>query len=479
MLRSIAAKRAVAPLARNLRAIPTISRSYATDADPNANPITGKTTFGGLADDDRIFTNVYSKHDFRLKGALKRGDWYKTKEILLKGHEWILKEMKESGLRGRGGAGFPTGLKWSFMNKPLDGRPRYLVINADEGEPGTCKDREILRGDPHKLVEGCLLAGSAMKANAAYIYIRGEFYQEACHLQEAINEAYAAGLIGKNACGTGYDFDVYIHRGAGAYICGEETSLIESIEGKQGKPRLKPPFPADVGLFGCPTTVTNVETVAVAPTILRRGGSWFAGFGRPRNSGTKLFCISGHVNNPCTVEEEMSIPLRELIEKHCGGVRGGWDNLLGIVPGGSSVPVMPKSVCDDVLMDFDALRDANSGLGTAAVIVMDKSTDIVRAISRFSKFYRHESCGQCTPCREGTKWLESMMDRFEDGRGHTEEIDQIWELTKQIEGHTICALGDAAAWPVQGLIRHFRPELEARMANFQKSIEAAQASATA
>ncbi|KAI7897474.1 NADH dehydrogenase flavoprotein 1 [Cokeromyces recurvatus] len=466
MLRTITVKRAVSKLAhQHIKAIPITARTFATEAapNPNANPITGKTTFGGLSDEDRIFTNVYSKHDFRLKGALKRGDWYKTKEIILKGHEWILKEMKESGLRGRGGAGFPTGLKWSFMNKPSDGRPRYLVINADEGEPGTCKDREILRGDPHKLVEGCLLAGSAMKANAAYIYIRGEFYQEANHLQIAIDEAYKAGLIGKNACGSGYDFDVYIHRGAGAYICGEETSLIESIEGKQGKPRLKPPFPADVGLFGCPTTVTNVETVAVAPTILRRGGSWFASFGRPRNSGTKLFCISGHVEHPATVEEEMSIPLKELIEKHCGGVRGGWDNLLGIIPGGCSVPVLPKDICEDVLMDFDALRDVNSGLGTAAVIVMDKSTDIVHAISRFSKFYRHESCGQCTPCREGTKWLESMMDRFEVGRAKKEEIDQIWELTKQIEGHTICALGDAAAWPVQGLIRHFRPELEARM----------------
>ncbi|CDS13291.1 Putative NADH-ubiquinone oxidoreductase 51 kDasubunit [Lichtheimia ramosa] len=450
-----------------------MARTYASTPDPNANPITGKTSFGNLSDEDRIFTNLYLRHDYRLKGALKRGDWYKTKELVLKGHDWILDEMKQSGLRGRGGAGFPTGLKWSFMNKPLDGRPRYLVVNADEGEPGTCKDREIMRGDPHKLIEGCLLAGVAMKANAAYIYIRGEFYQEASHLQEAINEAYEAGLIGKNACGSGYDFDVYIHRGAGAYICGEETSLIESIEGKQGKPRLKPPFPADVGLFGCPSTVTNVETVAVAPTILRRGGKWFASFGRARNQGTKLFCISGHVNNPCTVEEEMSIPLRELIEKHCGGVRGGWDNLLGIVPGGCSVPVLPKHICDDVLMDFDALRDVTSGLGTA-VIVMDKSTDIVRAISRFSKFYRHESCGQCTPCREGTKWLEMMMDRFEDGQGRPEEIDQLWELTKQIEGHTICALGDAAAWPVQGLIRHFRPELENRMAQFQRSLEAQQ-----
>ncbi|KAF9364138.1 NADH dehydrogenase flavoprotein subunit 1 [Mortierella sp. NVP85] len=425
----------------------------------------------GLSDEDRIFTNLYGFHDFGLKGALKRGDWYKTKEILLKGHEWILNEIKESGLRGRGGAGFPSGLKWSFMNKPLDGRPRYLVVNADEGEPGTCKDREILRGDPHKLVEGCLVAGRSMNANAAYIYIRGEFYNEASNLQIAINEAYTAGLIGKNACGSGYDFDIYIHRGAGAYICGEETALIESIEGKAGKPRLKPPFPADVGLFGCPTTVANVETVAVAPTILRRGGKWFSGFGRPRNSGTKLFCISGHINNPCTVEEEMSIPLKELIEKHCGGVRGGWDNLLGIIPGGSSVPVLPRHICDQVLMDFDALRDVQSGLGTAAVIVMDKSTDIVSAISRLSAFYKHESCGQCTPCREGTSWLANMMLRFENGLARPREIDMIDELTREIEGHTICALGDAAAWPVQGLIRHFRPELEARLMQFKKDVQ--------
>lgn len=305
---------------------------------------------GPLADEDRIFTNLYGQHDWRLKGAMARGDWYKTKEIILKGHEWIIKEMKESGLRGRGGAGFPTGLKWSFMNnKKGDGRPRYLVVNADEGEPGTCKDREILRKEPHKLVEGCLLAGRAMNATSAYIYVRGEFYNEISNLQQAIDEAYAAGLIGKNSCGSGYDFDIYVHRGAGAYICGEETSLIESLEGKQGKPRLKPPFPADVGLFGCPTTVSNVETVAVAPTILRRGGKWFDSFGRPKNSGTKLYCISGHVNTPCTVEESMSLPLRELIDRHAGGVRGGWDNLLAIIPGGSSVPLIPKSVCETVL----------------------------------------------------------------------------------------------------------------------------------
>ncbi|NXW69918.1 NDUV1 dehydrogenase, partial [Hirundo rustica] len=451
-----------------------------------------KTQFGSLRDEDRIFTNLYGRHDWRLQGALRRGDWYKTKEILLKGVDWILGEIKTSGLRGRGGAGFPTGLKWSFMNKPPDGRPKYLVVNADEGEPGTCKDREIMRHDPHKLLEGCLVAGRAMGARAAYIYIRGEFYNEASNLQVAIREAYEAGLLGGDACGSGYAFDVFVVRGAGAYICGEETALIESIEGKQGKPRLKPPFPADVGVFGCPTTVANVETVSVAPTICRRGGAWFASFGRERNSGTKLFNISGHVNTPCTVEEEMSVPLKELIEKHAGGVRGGWDNLLAVIPGGSSTPLLPKSVCETVLMDFDSLVQAQSGLGTAAVIVMDKSTDIVKAIARLIEFYKHESCGQCTPCREGEQG--AVMARFVRGDAQAAEIDALWEISKQIEGHTICALGDGAAWPVQvrgpegsegpaalphpvnhlpcsvqGLIRHFRPELEERMRRYSEA----------
>lgn len=449
-------------------AMPSAVRGLATQV--GVPPV---TTHGGLRDQDRIYTNLYQQHSFHLNGkggALARGDWYKTKDIVLKGHEWIIDQMKQSGMRGRGGAGFPSGLKWSFMNKPgweKDPRPRYLVINADEGEPGTCKDREIMRGDPHKLIEGCLIAGRAMNANAAYIYIRGEFHLEAAHMQEAINEAYAAGLIGKNACGTGYDFDVYVHKGAGAYICGEETALIESLEGKQGKPRLKPPFPADVGLFGCPTTVTNVETVASSPTVLRRGPQWFDSFGRERNSGVKLFAISGHVNTPCVVEEEMSIPLKDLIEKHCGGIRGGWDNLLGIVPGGSSVPILPKHRCEEVLMDFDSLRDAQSALGTGAVIVMNKQTDIIKAIARFAKFYKHESCGQCTPCREGTTWLNHMMERFSEGRGTWREIDLMEDITKQMEGHTICALADAAAWPVQGLIRHFRERVEQRMVDYE------------
>src|SRR5205807_1431285 len=415
-----------------------------------------------LADRDRIFTNLYGEHDWHLAGALKRGDWEGTREVILKGRDWIVNEVKESGLRGRGGAGFPTGLKWSFMPKERD-RPCYLVVNADESEPGTCKDRDILRNEPHKLLEGCVLAGAGMGCTAAYIYIRGEFYAEAQRLQAAIEEAYAAGLIGKNACGSGYDIEVYLHRGAGAYICGEETALLESLEGKKGMPRLKPPFPAAVGLYGCPSTVNNVETIATAPAILKRGAAWFASIGRPRNTGTKIFCISGHVEQPCNVEEAMSIPLRELIERHAGGVRGGWDNLLAIIPGGASVPLIPKAICEDVLMDFDSLKNVQSGLGTAAVIVMDKSTDIVKAIERLAYFYKHESCGQCTPCREGTGWMWRVLKRLRVGDARSEEIDLLNEVTKEVEGHTICALGDAAAWPIQGLIRHFRPELERRI----------------
>ena len=417
-----------------------------------------------LEDKDRIFTNLYGIHDWRLAAARQRGDWDGTASIIARGRDAIIDEMKASGMRGRGGAGFPTGLKWSFMPKTTDGRPAYLVINADESEPGTCKDRDIMRHDPHKLVEGSLIAGFAMGAVAAYIYIRGEFYNESLALQRAIDEAYAAGLIGRNACGSGYDFDVYLHRGAGAYICGEETALLESLEGKKGMPRLKPPFPAAVGLYGCPTTVNNVESIAVVPTILRRGAAWFSGLGRPKNAGTKLFCISGHVNKPCNVEEELGIPLRELIDTYCGGVRGGWDNLLAVIPGGSSVPLLPKEICDTVLMDFDSLRDVKSGLGTAAVIVMDKSTDLIRAIARLSQFYKHESCGQCTPCREGTGWMMRVMNRMVQGRATVDEIDMLEQVTRQVEGHTICALGDAAAWPIQGLIRHFRPVMEARIA---------------
>ncbi|WP_271077736.1 NADH-quinone oxidoreductase subunit NuoF [Aurantiacibacter sp. MUD61] len=427
-----------------------------------------------LADKDRIFTNVYGFQDWGLKAAQARGDWDNTKKLIEMGHDSIIEEIKSSGLRGRGGAGFPTGMKWSFMPKESkDGRPSFLVINADESEPGSCKDREIIRHDPHKLIEGALVAGFAMRARAAYIYIRGEYIREAETLQKAIDEAYDAGLIGKNASGTGYDFDVFMHRGAGAYICGEETAMIESLEGKKGQPRLKPPFPAGAGLYGCPTTVNNVESIAVVPTILRRGGAWFASFGRENNHGTKLFQISGHVEKPCVVEESMSIPFRELIEKHAGGIRGGWDNLLAVIPGGSSVPLVPAAEIMDAPMDFDGLKELGSGLGTAAIIVMDKSTDIVRAISRISYFYKHESCGQCTPCREGTGWMWRVMERLRHGESSPAEIDMLYQVTKQVEGHTICALGDAAAWPIQGLLKHFRPELERRIEEREAALQEA------
>ena len=423
-----------------------------------------------LQDKDRIFLNLYGLHDWRLEGARARGGWDNTRAAIEKGHDWVINEVKSSGLRGRGGAGFPTGLKWSFMPKE-DPRPSYLVINADESEPGTCKDREILRHDPHLLVEGALLASFAMRAHVCYIYVRGEFIHERERLQQAIDEAYAARLIGRDNV-NGWDFDCYVAHGAGAYICGEETALLESLEGKKGQPRLKPPFPANCGLYGAPTTVNNVESIAVVPDILRRGAAWFAGLGKPNNTGTKLFCISGHVERPCTVEEEMGIPLRDLLETHCGGVKGGWNNLLTVIPGGSSVRCLATDVCGEVTMDYDSLGAQKSGLGTAAVIVMDKSTDIIRAIARLSYFYRHESCGQCTPCREGTGWMWRVLMRMAEGRAEKREIDMLLDVTKQVEGHTICALGDAAAWPVQGLIANFRHVIEQRIDQYSARADA-------
>ena len=418
-----------------------------------------------LEDKDRIFRNIYGFHDSGLKGAISRGSWDGTKFFIEKGHDWIISEVKTSGLRGRGGAGFPTGLKWSFMPK-ADPRPSYLVINADESEPGSCKDREIMRNDPHLLIEGALLAAFAMRAHTSYIYIRGEFIRERERLQRAIDEAYEAKLIGKNNV-HGWDFDFYIAHGAGAYICGEETALLESLEGRKGQPRLKPPFPSNVGRYVAPTTINNVESIAVVPDILRRGGHWFAALGLPNNTGTKLFQISGHVNRPCVVEEEMGIPLRQLIDEHCGGVRGGWSNLLAVIPGGSSMPLIPADLCETLTMDFDSLTKLKSGLGTAAIIVLDKSADVIKAIARIAYFYKHESCGQCTPCREGTGWMWRVLERMARGEAEKSEIDKLFDVSKQIEGHTICALGDAAAWPVQGLIRHFRPVIEARIDAYQ------------
>ena len=415
-----------------------------------------------LKDEDRIFKNLYNDFGWDISSSINRGDWSKTKDIILKGKEWIINEIKKSELRGRGGAGFPTGLKLSFAPKNIGLRPHYLVVNADESEPGTCKDRDILRFEPQKLIEGCLLTSYAIGAKTCYIYIRGEYYKEGERLQKAINEAYKKNFIGKNSCDTGWDLDIFIHYGAGAYICGEETALLESLEGKKGLPRLKPPFPALVGLYGCPTIVNNVETLAVIPAILKRGSEWFASIGKPKNTGTKIFCISGNVNNPCNVEEEMGIPLKELIEKHAGGVIGGWNNLQAIIPGGSSMPLLPKSICENIMMDFDSLIKVKSGLGTAGVVVINNDQDIIKCMARIAKFYKHESCGQCTPCREGCGWMWRILERMAKGDSTIKEIDLLFDVTKQIEGHTICAFGEGSSWPVQGLLRHFRHVIEKR-----------------
>ncbi len=418
---------------------------------------------------DRIYVNLHGHDDWKLAGARKRGDWDNTKAILKLGREKIVKEIIDSGLRGRGGAGFSTGLKWSFMPKEEGPLPHYLVINGDESEPGTCKDREVLRHEPHKIVEGALLASFAIGAHVAYIYIRGEYYNEAKRLQIAIDEAYDARLIGKNACGSGWDFDFYIHQGAGAYICGEETAQLESLEGKKGQPRLKPPFPAGKGLYGCPTTINNVESISVTPTIMRKSAVWFSSIGRKNNTGPKLMAISGHIQTPCVFEEALGLPLKEIIERHGGGVRGGWDNLLAVIPGGTSMPMLNKEVCETVIMDFDGMRDAGSGLGTAGIVVMDQSTDLIQAIARISQFYKHESCGQCTPCREGSNWVLKVMQRMTEGRAEIEEIDMLMDVTKHIETTTICAMGMSVAWPVQALIRNFRPMMEQRIMDYKKT----------
>jgi len=415
-----------------------------------------------LKDNDRIFKNLYNDYGWDIESSIKLGDWNGTKDIFSKGKEWIINEIKKSELRGRGGAGFPTGLKLSFAPKEIGEKPHYLVINADESEPGTCKDRDILRFEPQKLIEGSLITSYAIGAHKCYIYLRGEYFREGERLQEAIDEAYKKNFIGKNAYNTGWDLDIYLHYGAGAYICGEETALLESLEGKKGLPRLKPPFPALVGLYGCPTIVNNVETIAVVPTILRKGAKWFASLGRPKNTGTKIFCISGNVNSPCNVEEEMGVSLKELIETHAGGVIGGWDNLQAVIPGGSSMPLLPKNICETIRMDFDHLIQVKSGLGTAGVVVINKDQDIIRCMARIAKFYKHESCGQCTPCREGSGWMWRMLERMAKGKATLKEIELLTDVTKQIEGHTICAFGEGSAWPVQGLLRHFKKEIEKR-----------------
>ena len=420
---------------------------------------------GILEDRDRIFTNLYGLYDFGLEGAKRRGAWNGTADILAQTPEWICDQIKASGLRGRGGGGFSTGLKWTLMPPPSE-RPHYLVVNADESEPGACKDREILRNDPHLLIESCLIASYAIHAHACYIYIRGEYVSERERLEAAIRQAYEAKLIGKDNI-HGWDFDLHVTHGGGAYICGDETALMESLEGKKGQPRLKPPFPAGAGIWGAPTTINNVETIAVVGTILRRGAQWFAGFGRPNNVGVKLMAGSGHVNQPGVVEETMGVPMRTLIDAHFGGVRGGWGNLKAVMPGGVSMAMIPADMAEEAVMDYDALRAMRSGLGTATMIVFDKEADLIAAVARIARFFKHESCGQCTPCREGTGWMWRVMERMATGEAEMAEIDLLLDVAGQVEGHTICGLGDAAAWPIQGLFRHFRPEVEARIRQYR------------
>ena len=371
--------------------------------------------------------------------------------------EEIIEQVKISALRGRGGAGFPTGLKWSFMPRSSPGQ-KYIVCNSDEGEPGTCKDRDIMRFNPHQLVEGMAIAGYTIGATMGYNYIRGEFWEPYERFQAAIEEARAAGLLGKNIMGSGIDFDLEVHLGAGAYICGEETALLESLEGKKGQPRFKPPFPASYGLYGRPTTINNTETLASIPMILKHGGKWFLELGKPNNGGTKIFSVTGHVNKPGNYEVNMGMPFAELLEM-AGGVREG-HKLKAVIPGGSSTPVVPADVMMQTNMDYDSIGKAGSMLGAGSVIVMDDSTCMVRALARLAHFYYEESCGQCTPCREGTGWLARVIHRIEHGEGRQEDLDMLDDVANKIMGRTICALGDAAAMPVSSFIKHFRDEFQ-------------------
>jgi len=372
--------------------------------------------------------------------------------------EQIIEEVKASGLRGRGGAGFPTGLKWSFMPRNAPGQ-KYAVCNSDESEPGTCHDRDILRYNPHSLIEGMAIGGYAMGATVGYNYIRGEFLEEPVpRFEEALKEAYAAGLLGKNILGSGIDFDLYTFVGAGAYICGEETALLESLEGKQGRPRFKPPFPANFGLYGKPTTINNTQSYASVPTILRKGPKWFSELGVANSGGTLIFSISGHVNKPQNIELPLGIPFKELLEI-CGGMRGG-RKLKAVIPGGCSVPVVPGDIMMDATMDYDGVKKVGSALGTGAMIVMDDTTCMVRVLERISRFYYAESCGQCTPCREGTGWMNRLIKRILAGQGKNTDLDMLVDVANKIEGHTICAFGDASAWPVQSFMKHYRHEFE-------------------
>ena len=408
---------------------------------------------------ENCFSTLHLDKPWLLDTYQNEGGYEAWRKIIIEktSSEDIINEMKASGLRGRGGAGFPTGLKWSFMPRTAPGQ-KYIVCNSDEGEPGTCKDRDILRYNPHALIEGMAIAGYTIGATVGYNYIRGEFWEPYERFEAALEEARNAGLLGKNIMGSGIDFDIHTHLGAGAYICGEETALLESIEGKKGQPRFKPPFPAGFGLYGRPTTINNTESLASVPAILRKGGQWFQDLGKPNNGGTKIFSVSGHVNNPGNFEVSLGIPFAELLEM-AGGVRDG-HQLKAVIPGGSSVPVIPGAQMMEVDMDYDSIAKAGSMLGAGSVIVMDETVCMVKALARLSHFYYEESCGQCTPCREGTGWLAKVVHRIEHGEGRPEDLDLLDRVAGQIGGHTICALGDAAAMPVQAFLKHYRSEFE-------------------
>ncbi|MFL1781073.1 NADH-quinone oxidoreductase subunit F [Candidatus Hepatincolaceae symbiont of Richtersius coronifer] len=417
-----------------------------------------------LSKENIIFNNIYGQRQVSLDSAKYLGDFIELKEVLQKGPQFIISEITSSDLKGRGGAGFPTGKKLSFLADIKGDKPKYLVINGDEGEPGTCKDREVIRHEPFKILEGCIVVSHAIGAKTCYIYIRGEFYQEAQVLQKAIDQLYAQGLLGKS-CLSLYDLDIYIHLGAGAYICGEETALLESLEGKKGFPRIKPPFPALIGLYGCPTLINNIETIATIPTILKRGAQWFSSLGVLGSTGTKLFCISGHVNNPCVVEEEMGIPLKDLIEKHAKDVIGGWSNLLAVIPGGSSTQILPKNYCDKLTMDFDSLRNAGSALGTGAIIVFNNSTNILGIMRNIINFYHHESCGQCTPCREGSGAALKIVNKFVNKNANINDINTLEETMQNILGTSICGLNDATVFAVQGFLKHYKDYIKDNIEN--------------
>ncbi|WP_376693228.1 NADH-quinone oxidoreductase subunit NuoF [Wenzhouxiangella sp. EGI_FJ10409] len=413
-----------------------------------------------MAEHNICFTHLDEDQCWTLEAYRKHGGWQAWEKILKDKtpQEEIIETVKKSALRGRGGAGFPTGLKWSFMPRSAPGQ-KYLVCNSDESEPGTCHDRDILRYNPHALLEGMAIAAYSMGATVGYNYLRGEFHHEPFErVEAALKEAYEAGYLGKNIMDSGIDMDLHNLLGAGAYICGEETALMESLEGKKGQPRFKPPFPANFGVYGRPTTINNTETLASVPAILRNGGDWFLELGKPNNGGSKIFSVSGHVNKPGNYEIPLGTPFSELLEM-AGGMRNG-HALKGVIPGGSSMPVLPADTMMDLTMDYDAIQKAGSGLGSGAVIVMDETTDMVAACTRIARFYYAESCGQCTPCREGTGWMYRMLKRIMAGQGRMEDIDTLASVTTQIEGHTICAFGEAAAWPVQGFLKHFREEFE-------------------